>query len=168
MCDIICNVIVYNLCQFTVTAQEGPGIIIAHPGQNVELLCNLTLSRSETAAWLIDHGRVYTVQQLHNGIVTGYSSNGTNLIIEDIMMNDDRNDTEYGCVTVSSTVSNPTVGDIEDKSDPTILYVGGEYQHTYVATLMLTIGYSIQLYSYGISIHCDTVINIMKNFLKFD
>ena len=43
-------------------------------------------------------------------------------------MNDDRNDTEYSCVTISSTVSQPTVADIIDESDPTILYVAGEYQ----------------------------------------
>ena len=43
------------------------------------------------------------------------------------MMNDDRNDTEYICVTVSSTVSNPTVADIKDESNETILYVAGEY-----------------------------------------
>ena len=49
-------------------------------------------------------------------------------------MNDDRNDTEYSCVTVSSTVSQPTAADIIDESDPTILYVAGEYQYT-VCTL---------------------------------
>ena len=43
------------------------------------------------------------------------------------MMNDYRNDTEYICVTVSSIVSNPTVAYILDESDPTILYVAGEY-----------------------------------------
>ena len=43
------------------------------------------------------------------------------------MMNDDRNDTEYKCVTVSSTVSNATFKDIEVESYPTILYVAGEY-----------------------------------------
>ena len=67
------------------------------------------------------------VQQLHNGKLTGYSTNGNNLIIENIMMNDDRNDTEYSCVTVPSTVSQPTFADIIDESDPTILYVAGEY-----------------------------------------
>ena len=46
------------------------------------------------------------------------------------MMNDDRNDTEYSCVTVSSTVSQPTFVDIIDESDSTILYVAGEYQYT--------------------------------------
>ena len=45
------------------------------------------------------------------------------------MMNDIRNNTKYSCGTISSTVSNPTVADIEDESDPTILYVAGEYQY---------------------------------------
>ena len=114
------------MCQFIVTAQEGPGILIVHPCQDAELLCNATPLESQTAAWIINHV-VYTVQQLHNGILTGYSSNGSNLIIENIMMNDDRNDTQYSCVTVSSTVSNPTVADIRDENDLTILYVAGEY-----------------------------------------
>ena len=108
-------------------AQEGPGIVIAQPGQDVELLCDVAPSRREIAAWLIGNGEVYTVQRLHNGILTGYSSNGSNLIIENIMMNDDRNDTEYSCVIVPSNVSNPTVRDIWDESDPTILYVAGEF-----------------------------------------
>ena len=52
------------------------------------------------------------------------------------MMNDDRNDTQYSCGTVASTVSNPTAMDIEDESDPIILYVAGEYQYNvmYIAT----------------------------------
>ena len=45
-------------------------------------------------------------------------------------MNDDRNDTEYRCVTVASTVSQPTFANIIDESDPIILYVIGEYQYT--------------------------------------
>ena len=117
----------YLLCVnlYVYAAHEGPGVVIAHPGQDVELLCTVTPSGSQTAAWIINHV-VYTVQQLHNGILTGYSSNGNNLIIENIMMNDDRNDTEYNCVTVSGTVSNPTVADIVDESNTTILYVAGE------------------------------------------
>ena len=47
-------------------------------------------------------------------------------------MNDDRNDTEYSCGTVSSAVSRPTIADIIDESDPTILYVTGEYQHKFM------------------------------------
>ena len=45
-------------------------------------------------------------------------------------MNDDRNDTEYSCVIVSSTVSQPTITNIIDESDTTILYVAGEYQYS--------------------------------------
>ena len=117
------------ICWFTVTAQEGHGTVIAHPGQNVELLCTVTPSGGHTAAWVINDV-LYTLQQLHNGILTGYSSNENNLIIENIIMNDDRNDTEHSCVIVSSTVSNPTVADIVDESNSTILYVAGEYQYS--------------------------------------
>ena len=118
------------MCKFSVTAQHShePGIVIAPPGQHIELLCAVTpLGRNEAAAWIINHV-VHTVQLLHNGTLTGYSSNGSNLIIENIIMNDDRNDTEYSCVTISSTVSNPTFADILDEGHPTILYVAGEYQ----------------------------------------
>ena len=116
------------MSNFTVTAQEGPGIDIARPGQDVTLSCDVDPSEDETAAWLIDNDVVvHTVQRLHNGILTGYNTNGNNLIIETIMINDDRNDTEYICVTVSSAVRNPSLSDIRDESDPTILYVAGEY-----------------------------------------
>ena len=117
------------MCKFSVTAQHShePGIVIAHPGQDVELLCTVTpLRRNETAAWIINHV-AYTVQGLRNGILTGYSSNGSNLIIENIIMNDDRNDTEYSCVTVWATISPPRLSDILVESDLTILYVAGEY-----------------------------------------
>ena len=113
----------------TVTAQKGPSIVITHPGQDVELSCTVTPSGSQTAAWIINHV-LYTVQQLHNGIVTGYSSNGNNLIIENIMMNDIRNDTKYSCVTVPGAVNNPKTADIVNESDLTILYVAGEYYYT--------------------------------------
>ena len=112
--------------KFLVAAQGDHVIVIAHSGQDVKLLCTVTPSDGQTAAWVIDHA-VYTVQQLHNGILTGYSTNGNNLIIENIMMNDDRNDTDYICVTVSSTVSQPSVADIIEESDPTTLYVAGEF-----------------------------------------
>ena len=110
------------------TAQGAQArITIAHPSQDVELLCTITPSDGQTAAWVINNWAPRTVQQLHNGILAGYSSNENNLIIENIMMNDGRNDTGHSCVTVSSTVSQPTEGDIIDKSDVTILYVAGEY-----------------------------------------
>ena len=115
------------MCKFPVAVQRGPGIAIVYPSQGVELLCTVTPSGSQTAAWIINNAGPYTVQQLHNDILNGYSSNGNNLIIENIMMNDDRNVTEYICVTVSSALSQPTLGDIVDESDATILYVAGEY-----------------------------------------
>ena len=93
-------------------------------------MCTVTPSGSQTAAWIINNEWPYTVQQLHNGIITGYSSNGNNLIIENIMMNDDRNDTEYSCVTVSSRISQPSTANIIDEGVPFILYVAGEYQYT--------------------------------------
>ena len=104
-------------------------MVIAHPGQDVELLCTVTPLDGLTAAWIIDHV-IYTVQRLEIGILAGYSLNGNNLIIENIMMNDDRNVTEYSCVTIPSTVDHPSFANIFDESDPTILYVAGEYQHT--------------------------------------
>ena len=128
-----------------------------HPGQDVELLCTVTPSGSQTAAWIINHV-VYTVQQLHNGILTGYSSNGNNLIIENIMMNDDRNDTEYSCGTVLSTVSNPTVADIVDESDPIILYVAGEYQYTLLQMFLANQGIQTCMYINNVHILCSCLM----------
>ena len=129
----VCMYVCMRICKITichnisVTAQQGPRITTAHPGQDVTLICTVTPSDGQTAAWIInDISGPYTVQLLHNGILTGYSSNGNNLIIENIMMNDDRNGSKYQCVTVPSTVSQPTITDIIDESDPTILYVVGE------------------------------------------
>ena len=113
----------------TVVAQQDSNKVIAHPGKNVVLLCDVIPSGKETAAWIINDV-VHTVQHLHNGILTGYSSNGSNLIIENIMMNDYRNDTEHSCGTVSSKVHKPAAADVEDESDITVLYIAGEYQYT--------------------------------------
>ena len=110
---------------FTVTAQEGPGTVIVHPaGQDVELLCTVTRRINEQVAWLIEHAGPYTVMSIGNGLVAGYSRNGNNLIIKNITMNDDRNDTEYRCVIVTQGTTT-----ILNQSDPTILYVAGEYQY---------------------------------------
>ena len=92
-------------------------------------MCTVTLeNHTFVAAWIIDQV-VYTVQSLQSGKLSGYSTNGNNLIIESIMMNDDRNDTEYICGIVPSTVSQPSLANVIDEGDPTILYVG-EYQCT--------------------------------------
>ena len=56
---------------------------------------------------------------LHNGQVPGYSTylDKTDLIIENIMMNDNRNDTEYRCVIIQNTMI---------RSNATTLYVTGK------------------------------------------
>ena len=107
-------------CQFiVVAAQEGPGIVIAHPGQDVELLCTVNPLNVRSVAWYINHAGPFTAQQLHDGLLPGYSVNGTNLTVENIMMNDSRNDSEYRCVIMNTMI----------ESDPTFLYVAGEYQY---------------------------------------
>ena len=115
--------------KFTVTAQEGPGIVIAHPGQNVELLCTVTVtSTSQTTGWRVDNMGLYRINPLNSGILTGYTANldNNNLIVENIMMNDSRNGSEYECVVIPAQGIMVTFDDIIDKSDPTILYVAGE------------------------------------------
>lgn len=105
------------MCHFTVTAQHSLRIIIAHPGQDVKLSCALTPSEDQTIAWIM----AYTVQELHIDIPTEYSSNGNNLIIEDIKTNDSRNGTRYLCITVGQATKA-----VQSNSDQSVLYVAGE------------------------------------------
>ena len=112
---------------FTVTAQEGPGIVIAHPGQDIELLCTVTVtSTNERVAWLVNNMGPYRINALRNGILAGYIAplGSNNLIVENIMMNDDRNDTEHQCVIVLQDALT-----IERESDQTLLFVAGEYHY---------------------------------------
>ena len=105
------------------TAQEGSSIVIAHPGQDVELLCTITEnSANEGIAWLVNNLGPYSVNALRNGILIGYSSNGNNLIVENIMMNDARNNTEHQCVIVLQGGTST----IQRESNLTFLYVAGE------------------------------------------
>ena len=92
----------------------------------------MTSNVNEQVAWTINHGTPYTLSGLRNGIVTGYSANGNNLIVENIMMNDDRNNTEYRCVIITQGTTT-----ILRQSDPTILYVVGEYQFSILYILGL-------------------------------
>ena len=62
-------------------------------------------------------GRPYSLNALLNGILPGHSSNGRNIVVQNIMMNDGRNGSEYRCVD----------GTIVNEGDPIILYVAGEY-----------------------------------------
>ena len=54
------------------------------------------------------------------GQLAGHNNSGSNIIVEDIMMNDSRNGRVYIC-TIPQISPTP---DIE--GDPTILYVAGE------------------------------------------
>ena len=58
---------------------------------------------------------------LNNGILPGYSADITssNLIVKNIMINDNRNNTEYRCVIIMSDR-------IVNDSDLIFLYVAGE------------------------------------------
>ena len=114
----------------TVAAQEGPGIAIAHPGQNVELLCTVTVTSNTQAAWLINNSiGPYRLNTIRAGLLAGYTgvtdTDSNNLIVENIMINDDRNGSDYRCVIVPAQ-GTPSLGNIIEESDPTILYVAGE------------------------------------------
>jgi len=76
----------------------------------------------------------YGINALLNGLVPGYSANvdNANLIVENIMMNDGRNGTEYRCVLFNN------MGTRLNESDLIILYVAGEYQYN-MYTVILTI-----------------------------
>ena len=116
----------------TVGAQEGPGTVIAHPGQDVELLCTVTrTSNRTTTGWLVNNMGPYRVNAIRSGILTGHTAtlDNSNLIVENIMINDVRNDSEYRCVIVPAQ-GMILAADIIDESDPTILYVAGEYQYS--------------------------------------
>ena len=105
-------------------AQEGPGIVIVRPdGQDVELLCSVAQPGTVQpgVSWIINYNQ-YTVTSLSNDILDGYSAdiNSSNLIVKNLVMNDDRNNTGYRCSIIMS-------GIITEDSDPTFLYVAGEY-----------------------------------------
>ena len=77
--------------------------------------------------WLIDHAGPYGVNALLNGQVDGYSGglDTADLIIQNIMMNDHRNDTEYRCVIMQNTTT---------RGDPVYLIVAGEHYFIQNAT----------------------------------
>ena len=108
---------VQNVLSTLVTAQEGPAIVIAHPGQDVELICAVTPSGGQSVSWYVNHDGPYGVNALLNGLLPGYSSNEDNLIVENIMMSDSRNGSDYSCVIVNTMT----------ESNPTALYVAGEF-----------------------------------------
>ena len=87
----------------------------------------MTDSTSQTIGWVVND-EPYRINGIRNGILTGYTAtlDSTNLIVENIMVNDVRNGSEYQCVIIPAQ-GIVTVDDIIDESDSTILYVAGEY-----------------------------------------
>ena len=73
----------------------------------------------------------YRINAIRSGILTGYNAtlDNSNLIVENIMMNDSRNGSEYLCVVIPEQ-GMVTFADIMDESDLTTLYVAGEYQYS--------------------------------------
>ena len=81
------------------------------------------LASNEIIAWTVNHTGPYGLNALLNGILDGHSSNGNNIIVENIMMNDGRNGSNYWCVIVQDRTT------IVHKSITTVLYVAGEYHY---------------------------------------
>ena len=105
----------------SVATQKIPRVVIAHPGQDVELLCAVTMtSGNPTVSWMINDMTPIGLATLHTGRQAGYSSNGNNLIVENVTMNDVRNGSNYNCVITSRIA-------ILRQSNSTILYIAGEY-----------------------------------------
>ena len=73
----------------------------------------------------------YRVNAIRGGSLAGHAGepgtdpNSNNIIVENIMMNDDRNGSDYRCVIVPAQ-GILSLGNIIEESDPTILYVAGE------------------------------------------
>ena len=93
-------------------------------------------SGNQVVGWLVNNGGPYRINALRNGILAGHTTTlgSNNLIVENIMMNDDRNGSDYRCVIILAQ-GMITVADIIDESDPTILYVAGEFY--FIADSML-------------------------------
>ena len=102
-------------CYFIVAAQNHSSIVIAHPDQDVELLCDVTPSGNGSVAWIINDRGPYGLSAIRGGIVSGYTNDlgSNNLTITSIMMDDDRIDTEYQCVIAIPGASPSTLQLIE-------------------------------------------------------
>ena len=84
-------------------------------------------SATQAAAWLINNMGPYRINSIRGGILAGYTGHlgSNNLIVENIMMNDDRNGSDYRCVIVPA-LGLVTLAYIMEESDPAILYIVGE------------------------------------------
>ena len=70
----------------------------------------------------------YGLSAIRSNIAPGYTNNlgSNNLIIENIMISDNRNDSEYQCVIITVMRGNNAVTEITQRSNATTLYVAGE------------------------------------------
>ena len=119
LCVCVCQCVYIFKCgmlSILVAAQEDPGVVIAYPGQDVEIPCSIPQGSGFTL-WMIN-GISYTPNDLLSGNVVGHNVSGRNIIVEDIVMNDVRNGTEYRCIVAQI--------DVTIVSDPIFLFVAGE------------------------------------------
>ena len=81
----------------------------------------------------------YELNALRSDILTGHTTtlNSNNLIIENIMMNDVRNGSDYRCVILIRQNISGVVPILLLESDPTLLYIAGEYQYNAVEVYFL-------------------------------
>ena len=116
-----------HYCYFIVAAQQHYSTVIAHPGQDVELLCDVTPSGNGSVAWVINRMPPHELPAIRGGTVSGYTSDlgSNNLLVTNITMDDDRNDTEHQCVIGISGVFQNALQVIE-RGNVSILYVAGE------------------------------------------
>ena len=89
-------------------------------------MCNVT---GGVASWRVN-SVTYTITGLFNGQLAGHNITGSNIIVEDIMMNDGRNGSIYICIIPQT----PPIPDIV--SDPYTLYVAGEYIHIIIIIII--------------------------------
>ena len=80
----------------------------------------------------------YELNALHSDILTGHTTtlNSNNLIIENIMMNDVRNGSDYRCVILIRQNISGLVHVLLE-SDPTLLYIAGKCQYNAVGVYFL-------------------------------
>ena len=106
----------------------------------------------------------YRLAGLRGRLVTGYNTTlgSNNLIVENIMMNDDRNDTRHQCVIVLEDALT-----IQRESNETLLLVAGEYHyrvhyHVYNYTLQCDLMHTyIYIATYVLNKHNEYLLNYL-------
>ena len=108
----------YNYYLVMVAAQDIP-VVVGIPGQDVELMCDV--GTGATVLWRINESSsIHTLNDLFNGAVAGHSVRGSDIVIQDIMINDVRNGSLYQC-EIPQLPPDPNI-----EGNVIILYVAGE------------------------------------------